>query len=202
MNLDLFRWWTGWLLPKLADHLWQSTLIGLTALLVVPLLHHQSARLRHVLLVLGMAKFLFPSALLVASVELRGITAAGLLPSTSSSTAVSYLQPSVWLEFDAQQPTASTAVSQRKGSAVYLALASVWLLGCLFLTMMWVRRRRLVKALLASTPRVSVGREAEALGRVSGWMLLKRTVELAIPSDSWSREFGGCAGQCCCSHRE
>ena len=39
MNLDLFQRWTGWLLPRLADHLWQSTLIGLTILLVVYLLH-------------------------------------------------------------------------------------------------------------------------------------------------------------------
>jgi hypothetical protein len=66
MNLDLFHRWTGWLLPRFADHLWQSTLLGLTALLVVSLLHRQSARLRHTLLLLGMAKFLVPSAFLVA----------------------------------------------------------------------------------------------------------------------------------------
>jgi len=32
------------------------------------------------------------------------------------------------------------------------------------------------------TPRVSVGREADSLRRVSGWMLFKRPVELAMPS--------------------
>ena len=181
MKLDFFRWWTAWLLPRLADHLWQATLIGLTALLAVYLLHRQSARLRHVLLLLGMAKFLVPSALLVASLDFLGITIAGLLSSTSATT-VSYLHPSLWLQLGEQQPVARMTASLDKWSGVYLALVSTWLLGCLFLTMFWVRRRQHVKALLAGTTRVSVGREADSLRRVSGWMLFKRPVELAMPS--------------------
>jgi TonB family protein len=180
MNWDLFHRWNGWLLPRLADHLWQSTLIGLTALLVVYLLHRQSARLRHLLLLLGMAKFLVPSALLVASLDLLGITFAGLLASTSATT-VSYLHPSLWLQLGEQVSVAHITASVDKGSGVYLALVSTWLLGCLFLTMIWVRRRWRVKALLAGAPRVSVGREADSLRRVSGWMLFKRPVELAMP---------------------
>jgi TonB family protein len=181
MNLDVFHRWTGWLLPKFADHLWQSTLIGLTTLVVVHLLHRQSARLRHVLLLLAMAKFLVPSALLVASLDFLGITIEGLLSSTSATTG-SYLHPSLWLQLGEQVPVARMTASVDKWSGVYLALVSTWLLGCLFLTTIWVRRRWLVKALLAGTPRVSVGREADSLRRVSGWMLLKRPVELAMPS--------------------
>ena len=160
MPLDLFDRWTVWLLPRLADHLWQSTLIGLSAFVVVYLLHRQSARLRHVLLLLAMAKFLVPSALLVASLDLLGITLVGLFPSPSATT-VSYLQPSLWLQLDEQEPVAHMTASLDKWSGVYLALVSTWLLGCLLLTMMWLRRRRLVKALLAGTTRVSVGREAD-----------------------------------------
>jgi TonB family protein len=181
MNLELFHRWTGWLLPRLADHLWQSTLIGLTALLLVSLLHRQSARLRHALLLLGMAKFQVPSAFLVASLDFLGITTAGLLSSTSAAGG-SYLHPSLWLQLGEQVPVARMTASVDKWSGVYLALVSTWLLGCFVLTMMWVHRRWRVKALLAGTPRVSVGREADSLRRVSSWMLFKRPVELAMPS--------------------
>jgi len=181
MNLDVFHRWTGWLLPKFADHLWQSTLIGLTTLVVVYLFHRQSARLRHVLLLLGMAKFLVPSALLVASLDFLGVRIAELL-SSSSATTVSYLHPSLWLQLGEQVPVGRMTASVDKGSGVYLALVFTWLLGCLFLTVIWVRRRRSVKTLLAGTPRVSVGREADSLRRVSGWMLLKKHVALTMPS--------------------
>jgi beta-lactamase regulating signal transducer with metallopeptidase domain len=181
MNLDLFHRWAGWLLPKLADHLWQSTLIGLTILLVVYLLRRQSARLRHALLLLGMAKFLAPSALVVSSLEFLGLTISGLLSSTSA-TAVSYFHPSLWLQLGEQESVTRMTVPLNKWSGAYLALVVAWLMGCLFLTVICVRRRRPVKTLLAGTPRVSVGREADSLRRVSGWMLLKKHVALAMPS--------------------
>jgi TonB family protein len=181
MNLDLFHRWNGWLLPKLADHLWQSTLIGLTILVVVYLLHRQSARLRHVLLLLGMAKFLLPSALVVSSLEFLGLTISGLLSSTSA-TSVSYLHPSLWLQLGEQESLTRMTAPLNKWSGAYFALVVAWLMGCLFLTVIWVRRRRPVKTLLAGTPRVSVGREADSLRRVSGWMLLKKHVALAMPS--------------------
>ena len=127
MSLDLFHQWTGWLLPRLADHLWQSTLIGLTTLVVVYLLHNQSARLRHLLLLLGMAKFLVPSALLVAGLDLLGITIAGLLYSTSATT-VSYLQPSLWLEVGEQEPVARITASLASGlwSTLHWFLSGCW----------------------------------------------------------------------------
>jgi len=181
MSLDLFHQWTGWLLRRLADHLWQSTLVGLIILLAVYLLHRQSARLRHAFLLLGMAKFLAPSALVVSSLEFLGLTISGLLSSTSA-TAVSYFHPSLWLQLGEQESVTRMTVPLNKWSGAYLALVVAWLMGCLFLTVIWVRRRRPVKTLLAGTPRVSVGREADSLRRVSGWMFLKKHVALAMPS--------------------
>ena len=198
MNWDLFDRWNGWLLPRLADHLWQSTLIGLTALLVVYLLHRQSARLRHVLLLLGMAKFLVPSALLVASLDLLGITLAGLSPSTSATT-VSYLHPSLWLPLREQVPVARMTASVDKWSGVYLALVSTWLLGCLFLTMVWVRRRWLVEAAHPGFPWVA--RQTRCAVFLAGCSS-KDLWNWQCPLDSWSRESGVYGFQCCCSRRE
>src|SRR5215471_3076277 len=169
-----------WFLPKLADHLWQATLIGLTILLAVHLLSRQSARLRHSLLLLAMAKFLFPAPLLVSALDVVGIRRSDLFPSLSSK-AVSYFQPSVRMDTSPLRPAALTKTSSSNAPAVWFVLASIWVLGLLFLTISSVRRNRRVKALVANAPRVAAGREFEAMRRVAGWMSLRGSVELAMP---------------------
>ncbi len=149
---------SGWILPALANHLWQSTILVMAVWLLVTCFRRAPARLRYGLWVIALAKFAVPSSLLSA----LGASLAPNLTLLSSEPSRSWLA-------NAFEPLAPASASLRveagptAASYVVAALVLVWAGGAIACFAWWYVRRRRFAAAVASGARHTSGREADAV---------------------------------------
>jgi TonB family protein len=153
-----------------ADHLWQSTIVGLAAALVCVLLRRRAARVRYAVYLAASVKFLVPFALLTA------LGRAMPLPVAAPSN-VEIRISSVWVlgqpfarETDLLPIEVAAAPAPSSSSGVVLPplLLAVWLLGSLVMLARRVSARRRVLAVLRTTQPLVHGRAADAFRRMHG----------------------------------
>src|SRR5687768_79489 len=90
---ELFVDWSAWAWPFLANHLWQATLFFLLVLGICITLKSAPARVRYSIWLVGLAKFVLPSAAVAWLISRAGIDLASLFTSSGDSTAVMPITP-------------------------------------------------------------------------------------------------------------
>lgn len=171
-----------WFSIALADHLWQSTVIALMALLAARLLRRAPARMRYTALLLGMLKFAFPV------VPLGRIV--GLEPVFNSAAAKLgfHNQTSYFLLTHGVEPV-SYAARLTEWQDIYVPptlfeiIVAIWLIGSVLLFALWTARRLIFSARLKSDPLTNNGsQELDVLKRLCSQLGLRGKVNL-ITSD-------------------
>ena len=172
-------WW--W--PRIADHLWQTTLFALLVFAATLALRRGPARLRHALWMLASLKLLVPAALLIFLAEQAGInflwmTGSGLQPGSDASLVQGISEPVLMIS-NSYEFTVSS-IRPLTHNELYCLLTSVWLLGTLSLLSVWgTRRRRFLQALKLGR-RVDTGREWETFNRAKALLGLTTPVDLVL----------------------
>jgi TonB family protein len=177
--VEVSLWW--W--PRFADHLWQTTLFGLTVLVASFAIRQGSARLRHNFWLLASAKFIIPAALLVFFAQQAGIDSLPFFHGDQQRQQNALLvngvtQPVSALAFNYEVTVVATTTGHHK--EIYFALTVVWLAGCVLLLFVWgIRRRKFLRSLKPGRS-LRAGREWQVLTRAKETLHLKGDVGLVI----------------------
>jgi TonB family protein len=172
-----------WFWPRLADHLWQTTLFAIFVLAATLALKRGPAGMRHTLWLLASAKFIVPAALVVFLAQQAGLDSLPFvipLPGTQQNAQLvrDLTEPASNLAFNYELDVVANATSKHSG--VYSALTGLWLSGGAALLVIWgIRRRRFLRALSLGQAMRS-GREWELLKRAQASLGVKGTVTLVI----------------------
>jgi beta-lactamase regulating signal transducer with metallopeptidase domain len=184
--MSAYQWLAAasvWWWPRLADHLWQTTIFGLVVLAASSLLSNESARMRHGFWLLASVKFIVPAALLVGFAQQAGFDSFHFLhadPGTSENAlaVAGFTQPAAAL---ASYPEVSAVANPPENHGqLYLALTVVWLAGSVMLMSVWAFRRRRFLRSLKLGQRVVAGREWEILEKARDVLGLSESVGLLI----------------------
>ena len=172
-------WW--W--PRIADHLWQTTLFALLVFAATLALRRGPARLRHALWMLASLKLLVPAALLVFLAEQAGVNFLWMVSSAPQpgidASFVQGISEPVLLISNSYQFTVSS-IRPLSHNEIYCLLTSLWLVGTLSLLSVWGRRRRRFLQALKLGRRVSAGREWETFNRAKALLGLTTPVDLVL----------------------
>jgi TonB family protein len=183
--MPLHQWvaeWSQWFWPRAGNHLWQTTLCVVVALLAVKLLDRAPARVRYAILLLAFSKFWLPSSLLLSGARQIGLSLAWPNEEMPSTTFISQaaqpfsesLTPSYTLEL------ITGGVAAVAHQEFYCLLTLVWLLGATVFLAHWLRRRQQFAQALQATQCVTAGPELAVLRRVQAQLRMKRKVGLVI----------------------
>lgn len=172
---------SAWWWPKLADHVWQSTLFAIVVLLAAFLLRRGPARLRHTLWLIGSAKFVVPAAFLAFLTSKVGIDSLFLNAPHSETGAVlqSIAEPVTSLTNNYELTVAAISSSH---SELYWGLTAIWLAGCAILIGSWWLSRGKCRRALKQSYSVQSGREWQALKRAKELLGLRYDVQLMLSS--------------------
>ncbi|MDQ2937470.1 MAG: M56 family metallopeptidase, partial [Acidobacteriota bacterium] len=172
------QWW--W--PRLADHLWQTTVFALVVFGACFLLRRGPARLRHTFWLLASAKFLIPVGLFVFFAQQAGIN------SSLFSHATQQTEQNAVVVLGFNEPVSSFAFTDEptitspraRHNEIYSALTVVWFGGsAAILAVWWIRRRQFMHLLMLGHTN-PLGREWQALKRAQQSLRMKRDVGLVI----------------------
>ncbi len=142
--------WSSSLFPFVFDHLWQTTVFALLAVIVVSALRGAPAKARHSVWLIAFAKFLIPTA---SVAFLAGVVGIGI-PQTLSSL--------LW--FMSKSPDLGLGIASEPHD-LYLIGWTVWLIGTLVLGGRWFLRHSRCSSAARSGRELDFGREREALRR-------------------------------------
>src|SRR5918999_438305 len=125
---------SAWWWPRIADHLWQTTLFALLVFAATLTLRRGPARVRHVLWMLASLKLLVPAALLVFLAEEAGINFLWMISSASQigsdASLVQGISEPVLMISSSYQFTVSSIRALRHNE-LYCLLSAAWLTGSL-----------------------------------------------------------------------
>lgn len=170
--------------PALGNHLWQSTLVALTAGLLTLLLRKHRARARYWLWLAASVKFLLPFSWLVA-------LGSHLAWSRSADAA----NPALYFAIEEiSQPFTQTAAHVTSGATRSVAspsllpllpvLLALWLCGFLAVLFIWSARWRRISAAKRAAVPISEGREVGALRRIERMGGVHKPIELLLSQAS------------------
>jgi TonB family protein len=182
----VFAWFAEasvWFWPRLADHLWQTTLFAIFVLAASLALKNGPARIRHRLWLLASAKFILPAAFLVFLPQQTGfdslsflIPFSGTLQNAELVRGLTEPASNIALHYEFNVFANATEGHNR----IYYALTGVWLSGVTLLLATWgIRRRKFMRSLSQGQARHS-GREWELLQRAQTSLSLKGNIALVI----------------------
>jgi len=167
-----------WVWALAINHLWQSTIFGALAFVVVLLLRKGTARARYAVWLVVSIKFVLPAVLIVSVAERLGADLSWLRPADhDKQPAIAQLAEPIeitYIESESDEPYST------KTRSFYAALTVVWLLGVVVLWGGWIRKRRAFSSAVRAGTAAHQGREAESLKRVSSWLMLGREVRLVV----------------------
>jgi len=154
------------MIAAIANHLWQSTLVGAVVALLTLALRDNRAQVRYWLWLAASVKFLAPFAVLVAvgrRLEWRSAT-------VETQPAMTLFMDAVAQPF-AQAPLRAVAASSTRsvstdGAILPLVLLAIWGAGCVLMLLTWWVRWRRLAAVVSAAPAMQQGRELAALRRL------------------------------------
>ncbi|MBA2340324.1 MAG: M56 family metallopeptidase [Pyrinomonadaceae bacterium] len=185
MNIA-FDWvaqFAGWLMPLVANHLWQATLFALILWLIAALvLKSAPAQVRYFVWLIVAAKFAFPSALIAFLLRRVGFHSALVVHDAANLNSdfifVTQAAQPVLQPFQSAHVIAST--SQTARAVLCCILVAIWLLGAsAFLFRWWIKRRKFLQDLRGSEI-VSGGRAWSRLCDAQTRVGLKDRIRLLI----------------------
>ncbi len=177
---DSFAEWSGAAWVFIGNHLWQSTLFGLLALLCIYLLRHSPARARYAVWVIALTKFALPALLVVLLASQIGFDFSEFLRfGQSRDNARVFVQFTEPIYQTAWQEISSEALPPLHNE-IYSLLTILWFGGFLFFSLRWFQQRRAFRTAMRAGSFVTRGKEADALKRVQSWLQIKQEVRLLL----------------------
>ena len=176
--------WTA-LAPRMANHLWQSTLFAIAAGLLTLLLRKHHARARHWLWLAASLKFLVPFSLLV-SIGSR------LSPEPAAAPSV---RPVIYFAMEEiSQPFSQLGVRVTPAHAPSIAssilpqltqaIGALWVVGFLAVLVLWCVRWHRVSAATKHAVPLQEGREVEVLRRMERMGGIRRPLAMLLSRTS------------------
>jgi bla regulator protein blaR1 len=180
--------------PALGNHLWQSTLVAITAGIIALLLRTNQARARYGLWLVASLKFLIPFSLLVGV----GSHVARIQRPVGTRAQLYLVMNEVTQPF--RQPTAplSSTLLASTGAArpfQYLPtlLAGVWLVGFMLVLSAWYGRCRSISAVIRRALPLHQGREVDVLRRMERSAGIERRIQILLSPTSLEPQIFGIA---------
>ena len=170
--------------PRVADHLWQSTLFAIIVLAACLVLRRGPARLRHSLWLVAALKFIVPIGLFVSLTERSGITLEQFSAAFDSQLNVLIargMSEPVTVLADSYQVTV-VASSVMAHNEIICAVALIWLTGVVTFLGTWAIRRQRFLGAMRRGRRLTQGREWQALEQAREALGWNQGVELVISS--------------------
>ena len=158
---DAFAAWAEWLVPTIANHLWQATLFALLAAAAAALLGRAPARARTAVWIAAAAKFALPLALFAALGAAAGLDRSTPAAQPGEPAAASFAWTLV-------EPVAAAPGAPREPGGhdeTFCVLAAVWAVGFAASLALWWSRHRRVARMVRTGRRLVGGREVELLDR-------------------------------------
>ena len=192
-GLQLLSAWSNAIWRLTLNHLWQATIFFVIALLASLLLRRAPARARYLVWLAASIKFALPSAVVLLALSSAGIRPQSMLDSSRRyAPTLHYLTPIVspvanpvdsvpapeplpFLKGQVAKPRAQPGASR-----LGLVLSIFWLAGATAFFHGWVKRRRQVASAIEAGRVVRVGREWQALTKVTSWLGITRRVDLIV----------------------
>lgn len=174
---------TGWIFPFVIEHLWQATLFALFAFIVALLLRRAPARVRYLVWLVALIKFVVPSALLAfAANEIVLSRAAHLFGGENQPTdnliVVREFAAPVLNPFATLTSEVSIEAAAQNGTYVFLAL--IWLAGAIVLLARSLRRRRAFWRDIEAGQSLNEGREWNLLQAAKARLGTRRDIQLIV----------------------
>ena len=177
----------AWLLPRVADHLWQATLGFLTVFFLTALLRRGPARVRYILWLIAEAQLALPAWIFGFLLENLPWTLSSSEAIPNSEPAFSPISTTVSrITNGAVQftyPVTQLSGSPSRNPEIYLALTALWILGSAGLTIRWWRRRRRFLRVIQASAGLTQGREVEALQRIHSAFSIRRATRLVLSTE-------------------
>jgi bla regulator protein blaR1 len=172
--------WAG-MLPRLADHLWQSTLFALAAgMLTVPL-RKNHARARYWLWFATSLKFFVPFAWLIAiGNRLAWWRGAGEAGAGFYFTVEEISRPFTQPNRLSASHAASAIASPGMTNLLPFLIAGVWFCGFVVVLIAWLFRWRRISGALRESLPLREGREVEALRRQEQIAGIEKPIEILL----------------------
>ena len=152
--------------PAVANHLWQSTLVAVAAVLLTLAVRKHHARARYWLWMAASLKFLVPFSVLVA----LGRYLSWSRPAAPAAQSGLYFVEQLTQPFVSPDlpviPHAAPSVSSSIWANMLPVLLVLWFVGFAAVVMFWTVRWRRVSAAMKSAQPLSEGREVGALRRI------------------------------------
>jgi len=154
------------LAPSVADHLWQSTLVALAAVLLTLAFHKHRACARYWLWLAASLKFLVPFSMLVTFGRSMAWPPA---PTAAAPTRWGYAIEDITQPFtpSALQVVPQLAPTSTHWPHVAPVLLALWSLGFLGVLFLWMIRWRRISVAIHSAQLAAEGREVRALRRIA-----------------------------------
>jgi TonB family protein len=155
--------------PRLADHLWQSTLFVVGAALVARALRRSQARVRHCVWITASAKFLVPFSLMVAAGSHLGWSTAAPGAPRVAAAVETVSRPFSRTEILAAVQSGSgsaRAETARAGSVMSSVLLAMWFAGCATVLLARGLSVRTIARQVRRAQRIEDGREHAAWRRL------------------------------------
>lgn len=173
----------AWWWPRIADHLWQTTLFALLIFAATSSLRRGSAKVRHAFWILASLKLLIPAAFFVFLVERAGIDLGSIIDRALGSGRDAAMFQTISEPVSMISSTYQLTVFAGNAAhhdEFYCALSIIWLIGGLRLLFTWADRRRKFPQALKRGRRVHAGREAEIFERAKSSLGLTSPVSLVL----------------------
>ncbi len=173
-NLSLWFW------LEVANHLWQSTLFLLLAMISIAALKKSPAKARYTVWLVASVKFALPLSAFVAFGQWLDIgsflpRAVAVEPQFYKSTGLVEIVSTY-----TTGATVSTLDSAPAHNEIYYLLTLVWMLGCFGLFALWWKRSRLFRATLAGKNIGATNQEIELLKQAQARVRITSQVNLII----------------------
>jgi TonB family protein len=177
----------AWLLPRVADHLWQATLGFLAVFFLTALLRRGPARVRYILWLIAGAQLALPAWIFGFLLENLPWTFSSSEAIPNSEPAFSPISTTVSrITNGAVQftyPVTQLSGSPSRNPEIYLALTALWILGSAGLTIRWWRRRRRFLRVIQASGGLTHGREVEALQQIHSALSIRRVTRLVLSTE-------------------
>lgn len=161
------------------DHLWQSTLFGVLALIAIVALKRAPARVRYVLWTAASLKFLIPSAALVWLAYHIGINLSSFFMNMAWATGDPIKFLTTQNDFFYVTQTMSDSELHVQHNAFWILL-TIWISGSAVLFAIWIQRQHAFRKKLKDGNVLQKGREMNLLVQVQERMKIRRKVQLLV----------------------
>ena len=176
--------WNSITMSALITHLWQSTVFAGLAWLLTIALRNYPARIRFSVWMAASIKFLVPFAFLTELGSRWALPNSRPLVNGTFYTVMEVInQPFAGGPLGARPPEAPVP-DFLDHSWISIALAAIWLCGCIVILIRWTRQWRRTRRLVNESASLAEGREVAALRNAEAQLEIRKTISVVVTANT------------------